>query len=65
VIPEERDELPRWARDRLEAEESMGELETSASPGLVVAGTLVILLRIGLFVAFCALIYLIGRAVVE
>lgn len=61
---DERKKLPQWAKDRIEADEAMGELETSASPGLMVVGTLYIAFRIGLFVGICVLMYLIGKAVV-
>lgn len=45
MMDEDRKKLPQWARDRLDADELMGDLETSASPVLVVGATLAILLR--------------------
>lgn len=62
---EEREKLPKWARERLEVEEDMGTLETSASPATVVLGTFYILFRISIFVLGCVIIYLIGKAVVD
>ena len=60
----EREKLPRWAQERLDVDEAMGQLEDSAPPGVVVAGTLYIAFCIGLLVLFCVIVYLIGKAVV-
>lgn len=56
--------LPKWAEDRLEAEEEMGSLESSAPLGLTVAVLFVWAVQIGIFIGFCVLVYIIGRAIV-
>lgn len=61
---QDRKNLPQWARERLEAEEQMGELESSASPGTLLAGVVVLVLEIALFLAGCAIVYLVGRALI-
>lgn len=61
----DRDKLPQWARDRLDIQEKMGELETSTPP---LVGLLFILYYpfvIALWIGGCAAIYLIGKAIVE
>ena len=56
--------LPQWARDRLEAEEAMGEMETSASPLLIARIIVGWSIMAGLIALFCAAVYAIGGWVV-
>lgn len=60
----EKKDLPKWARDRLEDEAKMGNMESNASIGFSIGMLFVIALEIGAFVLGCVFIYLIGRAVV-
>jgi hypothetical protein len=59
------DKLPKWAQDRLKAEEAMGgPLQTTAPIGLTVWVFVRLVVTLGLWVAGCVLVYLVGRAVV-
>lgn len=58
------EKVPRWVQDRMEAQEAMGELQTGASVGDFVGVTLALLFRWSLFVVFCVIVYLIGKALV-
>lgn len=63
IDPNNKD-MPRWARERLEAEMGMGVAETSASPFLIVIVLGAVALRLAVLAALCVVIYLVGRAVV-
>jgi hypothetical protein len=56
--------LPQWARDRLRAEDQMGTLEDTAPPLAVVGVLIGLSIRLGIFLGFCVMVYLIGRAIV-
>jgi hypothetical protein len=64
VKEEERKKLPQWARDRLEAQDAMGEMETTPPVGVSIVAILYILFLIGFFVVGCVVIYLVGKAVI-
>ena len=56
--------LPKWAQERLQADEAMGEMRSSATAGEAVLGVLLIAFEIGVFIGGCVLVFLIGRCVV-
>lgn len=56
---------PRWVKDYEEYTEQMGDpIPTTAGFAATAGGCLFIALRLGIFVLFCVVVYLIGRAVV-
>lgn len=59
-----KEELPEWAKDRMEAEEQMGAMQSSATFAEGFFGLLYIAFRIGFFVGFCVLVVLVGMCAI-
>ncbi len=57
------EQLPKWAQDRLRAEENMGELRSTATFWEMVLIPLWFGWRLFLFLLFCAIVYLVGKAI--
>ncbi len=59
-------ELPKWAQERLDVERKMGQWQDTTGQAAAFGASVIVSWTIAtsIFVAFCALVYLVGRWVV-